>query len=57
MGGGLIQLVAIGEENLYLTDNPHRRCPNIQKARKQLKYNPMISLKEGIRRYIMHLIK
>ena len=44
-------------DNKYLTDNPHRRCPNIQKARKQLKYNPMISLKEGIRRYIVHLIK
>ena len=44
-------------DNKYLTDNPHRRCPNIQKARKHLKYDPMISLEEGIRRYISHLIK
>jgi len=34
----------------YLTDNPHRRCPNIGKARANLNYEPSVSLDEGIRR-------
>jgi UDP-glucuronate decarboxylase len=33
----------------YLTDNPNRRCPNIDKARKELDYNPSISLEKGLR--------
>ncbi|WP_218843453.1 NAD-dependent epimerase/dehydratase family protein [Paenibacillus sp. RU5M] len=37
----------------YLTDNPERRCPNIDKARKELDFNPEISLEEGIRRYLV----
>ena len=32
----------------YLTDNPNRRCPDISKARKELDYNPGISLEEGM---------
>ena len=47
----------VSKDNKYLTDNPHRRCPDIQKARKQLNYKPKISLEEGIRRYLSHLIK
>jgi nucleoside-diphosphate-sugar epimerase len=34
----------------YTTDNPKRRCPDISKARKDIKYNPRISLKEGLGR-------
>lgn len=34
----------------YLTDNPQRRCPMINKARKDLKYNPKITLDEGLTR-------
>jgi nucleoside-diphosphate-sugar epimerase len=37
----------------YLTDNPTRRCPNIDKARNELEYNPEISLKEGLRRTLI----
>jgi UDP-glucuronate decarboxylase len=39
----------------YLTDNPNRRCPNIKKAKKLLKFSPKISIKEGIKRYLFYL--
>lgn len=32
----------------YLTDNPNRRCPQISKAKKELGYNPQITLDEGL---------
>ncbi len=32
----------------YLTDNPNRRCPQIAKAKKNLGYNPEISLDRGL---------
>ena len=42
----------------YLVDNPKRRCPSIDKAKRFLGYNPKINLKEGLRRtydyYIGH---
>ena len=34
----------------YLTDNPQRRCPDISKAKNLLKYNPEVSLEEGLTR-------
>lgn len=34
----------------YLTDNPNRRCPNIDKARKGLGFQPGIDLEQGLRR-------
>jgi len=39
----------------YLTDNPNRRCPDISKARKLLKYNPKVSINDGVRRYLEFL--
>lgn len=41
------------EDGDYLTDNPNRRCPNIDKARRMLNYSPGISLDEGIRRTLI----
>ena len=41
------------EEADYLTDNPNRRCPIITKARKELGYDPGISLDEGLRRSLL----
>ena len=32
----------------YLTDNPQRRCPQIDKAKKDLGFQPQISLDEGL---------
>ena len=37
----------------YLTDNPHRRCANISKARDELNFQPGISLADGIRRSLL----
>lgn len=37
----------------YLVDNPTRRCPNIDKARRDLGYEPSVSLEEGVRRSLI----
>lgn len=34
----------------YLTDNPQRRCPNIDKARRLLNFNPTIMVEDGVER-------
>ncbi|MEA3207942.1 MAG: dTDP-glucose 4,6-dehydratase [Chthoniobacter sp.] len=34
----------------YLTDNPNRRCPVIEKARRMLGYDPKVTLEEGLAR-------
>lgn len=43
----LVKMVATPE--LYKTE-PQRRCPNIDKARNELGYNPKVSLDEALRR-------
>lgn len=45
----------IHKDDEYLIDNPKRRCPDINKARKLLSYEPTIDLEEGIKRYLMYL--
>jgi len=37
----------------YLVDNPNRRCPNLDKARTELGFNPAIDLEEGLRRMLI----
>jgi UDP-glucuronate decarboxylase len=37
----------------YLVDNPNRRCPVIQKAKDELKYDPSITLDEGLTRSLI----
>ena len=37
----------------YLTDNPNRRCPRIDKARSELTYEPKIHVEEGLRRSLI----
>ena len=37
----------------YLVDNPNRRRPIIDKARKELGYDPGIGLQDGIRRSLV----
>lgn len=39
----------------YLTNNPQRRCPDISKARRILNYNPTISVREGVARFLQFL--
>ncbi len=43
---------SVSEDKDYLTHNPQRRCPNIDKARKILNYNPTILVEEGVRRFL-----
>ncbi|MCB0460427.1 MAG: NAD-dependent epimerase/dehydratase family protein [Flavobacteriaceae bacterium] len=45
----------ISSDKEYMTDNPNRRCPNIQKAISILNYNPSICVDEGIGRYLKFL--
>ncbi len=35
----------------YPADEPNRRCPDIKKARLQLKYEPAVDLDDGLRRF------
>lgn len=39
----------------YMTDNPNRRCPNIEKAKRLLDYNPKVYVEDGIGRYLEFL--
>ncbi|MFP4093966.1 MAG: NAD-dependent epimerase/dehydratase family protein [Cyclobacteriaceae bacterium] len=39
------------EEN-YLKDNPQRRCPVLDRARKDLGYEPKVTVREGLQRII-----
>ncbi len=38
------------EDPKYLTDNPQRRCPCIEKARRMLDYRTQVGLEEGLKR-------
>ncbi len=40
----------VSAEKDYLVDNPQRRCPVIEKARRELGFQPRIELEEGLRR-------
>lgn len=40
----------VSSDKAYLTDNPQRRLPNLNKVKKTVKWHPEISLKEGIGR-------
>jgi nucleoside-diphosphate-sugar epimerase len=37
----------------YLVDNPSRRCPVITKARRELGYDPQVTVEEGLRRSLI----
>lgn len=43
----------VSDDKEYLTDNPNRRCPVIEKARSELDYNPSIMLDDGLRRSLL----
>lgn len=46
---------AVSDDKEYLTNNPQRRCPNIDKARRELGYNPTIFVEEGVARFLQFL--
>lgn len=39
----------------YNTHSPNRRCPNIEKAKLKIKFNPKISILKGVERYLRYL--
>ncbi|RKT47473.1 NAD-dependent epimerase/dehydratase family protein [Thiocapsa rosea] len=41
------------EDLAYLTDNPNRRCPIIEKARAELGYHPRVSIDDGLLRSLV----
>lgn len=43
------------QDRHYTTNNPLKRCPDIVKARKLLKFNPHIGIKEGVERFLTYL--
>lgn len=43
----------LNDDKDYLLDNPNRRCPSIEKARKALGYEPGIELQQGLRRSLV----
>lgn len=47
---------AISEDKEYLSNNPNRRCPVIDKARQKLGYNPVVDVEQGVR-YFLEFIK
>ncbi|MEO0105289.1 MAG: GDP-mannose 4,6-dehydratase, partial [candidate division WOR-3 bacterium] len=51
----IISLTNSNSKIVYLSpypDDPHRRCPDIRKAKEILKWEPKISLEEGLRKTI-----
>jgi len=47
-----IKYVLVDHPDSYPADEPLRRCPNIQKARKQLGFEPSVSLKDGLSKFL-----
>lgn len=48
--------VAVSEDAEYLENNPNRRCPDIDKARRLLGYDPQVDVEQGVR-YFLEYIK
>jgi nucleoside-diphosphate-sugar epimerase len=47
----------LSDDEDYLADNPNRRCPSIEKARRDLGYSPGVSLPDGLRRSLIWYAK
>lgn len=43
------------EDKDYLTNNPERRCPVIDKAKQKLNYAPSIMVEDGVRRFLQFI--
>ena len=41
------------EDPAYLVDNPNRRCPSIDKARRELGFSPSLELEDGLLRSLL----
>lgn len=47
---------SVSEDKEYLGNNPNRRCPVIDKARRLLGYRPQVSVEQGVR-YFLEYVK
>lgn len=52
IAGGMGVKFAKSQDKAYLTDNPHRRVPNISKIQNTINWVPQVSLTEGLKRTI-----
>lgn len=52
--GGKV-VYATSDDKQYLTNNPQRRCPDIDKARSILGYNPSVSVEDGVERFLTYI--
>lgn len=43
------------DEEDYLTNNPNRRCPDINKARNLIGFEPVVEIEQGIKRFLEYL--
>lgn len=41
-------ITKVSDDKAYLTDNPQRRCPKIDKAKTELGYEPSVSVDQGL---------
>jgi UDP-glucuronate decarboxylase len=46
-------IMKVSDDKDYLTDNPNRRCPIIDKAKNDLGFNPSITLMDGLKRSLL----
>jgi len=46
---------ATSNDKQYLTNNPQRRCPRIDKAKKVLGYNPRIEVEAGVKKFLQFI--
>ncbi len=49
---GKINAVFVDHPRSYTKDEPQRRCPDLTKSNKHLKYKPKIELKVGLKKYL-----
>ncbi len=47
-----VRYILVDYPDSYPTDEPLRRCPNIQKARKQLGFEATVSLEDGLSKFL-----
>jgi len=50
--GHRIEIATISYPDSYPADEPNRRCPDITKASLQLRFQPQVSLREGLKRFL-----
>lgn len=46
---------AVSEDTEYLRNNPNRRCPVIDKARRLLGYEPQVDVEQGVRYFLAYV--